>query len=189
MARRASSPVRTPLITTGPRQQSRIQRRSAHVTAERASAALISTSGMGPLPGMTTLGSAGRPPSSKKLMSQPGRENISSASLAGGPSRRHFAARVHKTAVSDRTKQEEKGKVETQHAGTQIALRDRDCMARSECHILKRAAILAKRYLAFRAAVQIVKHGFRHPATRQRSQILDANDTGGCYLAGRPRHR
>src|SRR5258707_13923031 len=69
-----------------------------------------------------------------------------------------------------------------------IALRDRDRMARSECHLLKGAAILAKRDLAFGAAVQVVKHRFRYPATRQRPQILDADDTRGCDLLGRPRH-
>ncbi len=115
-------------------------------------------------------------------------EYIGRASLAGCPSRRHLAARVHQTAVSDRGKQEGEGKVEAQDAGPQIALRDRDRMARSERHLLERAAILSKRDLAFGAAVQIVKHGFRHPATRHRSQIIDAKDTGGCYLAGRPRH-
>src|SRR5438477_8775267 len=60
-------------------------------------------------------------------------------------------------------------------------------MARPECHILKGAAILAKRNLALGAAVQIVKNGFRHSATRQRPEILDANNPGGCDFAGRSR--
>src|SRR5258705_13221759 len=29
-----------------------------------------------------------------------------------------------------------------------------------------------------------VRRGRRHPATRQGPKILDADDTGGCYLAG-----
>src|SRR5260370_38319077 len=33
-----------------------------------------------------------------------------------------------------------------------------------------------------------VRRGRRHPATRQGPKILDAADTVGCYLAGRPRH-
>src|SRR5213596_2643591 len=60
-------------------------------------------------------------------------------------------------------------------------------MARPECHILKGAAILAKRNLALGTAVQIVKNCFRHSATRQRPEILDANNPGGCDFAGRSR--
>jgi hypothetical protein len=55
-------------------------------------------------------------------------------------------------------------------------------MARPECHILKGAAILAKRNLALGPAVQIVKNGFRHSATRQRPEILDANNPGDATL-------
>ena len=50
------------------------------------------------------------------------------------------------------------GEVEAQNAGPQLAIRNRNRMARPECHILKGAAILAKRDLAPGAAVQIVKH-------------------------------
>src|SRR5258708_17251856 len=32
-----------------------------------------------------------------------------------------------------------------------------------------------------------VRRGRRHPATRKGPKILDADDTGGCYLAGRTR--
>src|SRR2546422_6908566 len=39
----------------------------------------------------------------------------------------------------------------------------------------------------FRSAVQIVKNCFRHSATRQRPEILDANNPGGCDFAGRSR--
>src|SRR5260370_1221408 len=108
--------------------------------------------------------------------------------LAGSPSGSHFAARVHDTAVSHGGKQEGKGKVEAQNAGTQIAIRNRDRMAGPECHVFKGATILAKRNLAFGAAVQIVKNGFRHSSTRQRPEILDANNPGGCYFAGRSSH-
>src|SRR5579885_997503 len=73
IARRASSPVRTPLATSGPGQASRIQRKSFQVTFARVSAPMTSIMGIGPLPGITTFSSRGTPPSKKNERTQPGR--------------------------------------------------------------------------------------------------------------------
>jgi hypothetical protein len=55
-----------------------------------------------------------------------------------------------------------------------------------ERHVLKDAAILSERDLAFGAAIEIVENPFRNSATRHRPEILDANDAGRCYSARRP---
>ena len=75
-ARRASSPVCTPLMTMGPFQASRIQRKSVHETLDCSKAAATSAYGIGPCPGSTTLGNFIKPPSARKPASHPGRDSI-----------------------------------------------------------------------------------------------------------------
>ena len=71
-ARRASSAVCTPLMTIGPFQASRIQRRSFQLTIDCSSAAPTSAYGIGPS-GSTMLGNYIRPPSPRYATSQRGR--------------------------------------------------------------------------------------------------------------------
>jgi hypothetical protein len=59
-----------------------------------------------------------------------------------------------------------RGEVEAQDAATQVAIGKRDCVARTECDVLKGAAILAERDLAFGASVEVVEHRPGHSATR-----------------------
>ena len=68
------------------------------------------------------------------------------------------------------------GQVEAQHARAQVALRQRDGVARPEGHVLERAAVLAKRDLAFRASVEIVEDGAGHATAGQGPEIFDADD-------------
>ena len=116
-------------------------------------------------------------------MPRDGREDVGRAGLAGCPRGSHFAARVHETGISHRSKQDGKGQVEAQNASTQVAIRKRDRVTRPECHVLKGAAILSKRHLAFGASVEIVEHGLGHSATCQRPEILHADHPWGRDFA------
>src|SRR5258708_2117877 len=148
----------------GPRHSSRIQPRSLQVTVDSARAAATSTSGTGPLPGATTLGSAG------------------SASGA------HFAHGVHQAAVADRSQQEWEREIEAENAGAQVAIGDGDRMAGAEGDVFIDAAIFSECDLAFGAAIEIVEDRPGHTALGEGAKICDADHAGRGGGAGGSGH-
>jgi hypothetical protein len=85
---------------------------------------------------------------------------------------------MHEAAVADGSQQKREGEIKSQNAGPKIALGQRDRVTRAQCDILKYAAVLSQRNFAFGATVQIVEHGPRQAAARQRPEIGDADDAG-----------
>src|SRR5216683_4524155 len=121
-----------------------------------------------------------------QLVDRNRRKNIGGACCTGCSRCCHFATRMHEAAVAHGREQEWERKVEAQHACAQIAMGNGNRMTWPERHVLKDAAILSERDLAFGAAIEIVEDPFRNSATRHRPEIVDANDAGRCYSARRP---
>jgi hypothetical protein len=95
---------------------------------------------------------------------------------------------MHKAAVSDRSKQERKRKIEAQNARTQTAVRDRDRMPRSKRDVIKYPAILTQRDFAFGAAVEVVEYRFWHPLPGYGAEVFNTNNTGRRYSVRGSRH-
>jgi hypothetical protein len=81
---------------------------------------------------------------------------------------------VHKAAVANGSEQEWEREIEAENAGAQIAIGERDRMARAEGDIFIDAAILAKSDFAFRAAIKESKtaRGTRRRARARKSAML-----------------
>jgi len=85
---------------------------------------------------------------------------------------------MHKTAVADGSQQKRDSEIETEDASAQIALGDGYGVTRAQGDIFEYAAVLAQRDFALGAAVEIVEDNFGEAATRQRPEVMDADDAG-----------
>src|SRR6202034_1509245 len=110
--------------------------------------------------------------------------NVSSPGIAGSACGAHFAYGMHKPAIPDRSQQKWKSEIEAENAGTQIAGRDRDRMARTERHVFIDPATLAQRNLALSAAVKVIEDRSRHAAFCDRAEISNADHAGRSDGAG-----
>ena len=98
---------------------------------------------------------------------------------------------MHEAAVADGGEQERESEIEAENAGAQVAIGERDRVARTEGDVLIDAAIFAEGNLAFGAAIKVIEDGFGHAALGDGSEICDADHarrgdgTGGsshfCY--------
>src|SRR5579863_5315097 len=61
-------------------------------------------------------------------------------------------------------------------------------MPRAKSDVAKHSAVLAQSDFPFGAAIQVIEHRFRHPLARDRTKILDANNSGRSHCAGRSSH-
>jgi hypothetical protein len=95
---------------------------------------------------------------------------------------------MHEAAVANGSQQEWKGQAETEHRGAQAALRNRHGVTRPKRYIIKYSAIFAKGDFPFGSAIQIIENGFRNSPARDRPEIFDAYNPGGCYGSGSSRH-
>ena len=116
-------------------------------------------------------------------------ERMYGASRPGGAAGRYFAGRMHQAAVADGSQQRRKRKVEPEHARPQIAGRHGYRLTRPERERLECPAVLAQRDFVFGAAVDVIEHRLRQAPPRQRSQVLDIDDTRRRYFARLCSHR
>src|SRR5271163_1006225 len=123
-----------------------------------------------------------------QLVPRNSRKNIGCAGIAGGPSRAHFAYRVHKAAVANRSKQKWQSKIEAKNTRAQIALGECNRMSRTKRNVVIHAATFAKRDFAFRAAIKIVEDGAGQAAFGDTAQIRDVDHARGRDGSGRLSH-
>src|SRR4051812_11225073 len=90
----------------------------------------------------------------------------------------NFSARMHQAAVSHRSEPCRKRDFSSKYLGSQIALRKRHRLSRTECDRLKRPAILPQRDLAFGSAVEVIEHNPRQPAFSDAAQVRNIDDAG-----------
>jgi len=95
---------------------------------------------------------------------------------------------VHEATVADRSEQEWESEIEAENAGTQIAIGERDRMARTERDVVIHTAIFTERDFAFGAAIKVVKYGPGHSALGDGPQICDADRAARDDGAGRLSH-
>jgi len=91
---------------------------------------------------------------------------------------------VHEAAVAYRSQQEWESEIEAENAGAQVAIGDRDRVARAEGDVLIDAAIFAEGDLAFGAAIEIVEDSPGHAALGEGAEIRDADYAGRGDGAG-----
>jgi hypothetical protein len=85
---------------------------------------------------------------------------------------------MNQTGESNWRKNQRKGQLLSQHRGAQIAFARRDGVSRPEDNFLIRSDILAKRHLAFGAAVNVVKNRAWKTPLCQPPQIRDVDHAG-----------
>jgi hypothetical protein len=95
---------------------------------------------------------------------------------------------MHEPAVAYRGKQCRERDVEAQDSGSQIAIGEGHCVARTERYVIEDAAVFAQGNLAVSAAVEVVKNWPWEPATSQRPEVINADDVGRCHSAFRSSH-
>src|SRR5271165_1256370 len=115
-------------------------------------------------------------------------QNIGSTRPAGGSRGHHLAPWMHQPAVTDWREQEGKRKIEAQDPRAQVALLDRDRVARPKRDIVKDSAIFPERDLALRAAVEIIKYRLGNSLASDRAKVLDAHHARGRHRSRGDRH-
>jgi hypothetical protein len=103
-----------------------------------------------------------------------GGENVGGARVAGGARCAHFAHGMHEAAVADRGEQERESEIEAKNACAQVAVGERDGVARPEGDVLINAAVFAQRNFAFGAAIEVIEDGAgtRRLAMARKSPML-----------------
>ena len=87
-----------------------------------------------------------------------------------------FTPRIEHATAADRCQQERELEALTEDGHVQIALGDRDRVARAEDHVVEDAAVLPQREFGVGAAVDVVEHRARHAALGHEPEIGDVDD-------------
>ncbi len=95
---------------------------------------------------------------------------------------------MHEPAVPDRREQDGKRKIEAKNSGAHTAVRKRYCMPRPKGDVAKYPAIFPECDLALSAAIEVIKHRFRHPLARDGPEVLDAHNPGRRHGSRRSCH-
>jgi hypothetical protein len=95
---------------------------------------------------------------------------------------------MHQAAVAYRREKKRKGKFEAQNASAQIAVGNRNRMARAEGHVIKNPAIFTKCNFALGAAIQVIEYRFRDALAGDGAEVFNANNSGGRDSASGSRH-
>jgi hypothetical protein len=95
---------------------------------------------------------------------------------------------VHETAVADGGEQEWESKIEAEDASAQVAIGERDGMARAKSNVLVHTAIFAEGDFAFGAAIKVVEDGSGNAAFGDGAEVCDADHVGRGDGAGRSSH-
>jgi hypothetical protein len=114
-------------------------------------------------------------------MARDGRENVRSTRFSSSVSRGNFAARVHQTAVAYWSQDQREREIVVQHASLQVASTDGHRAAGTEQNIAKYPAVFRQRKLGFGAPIQIIENRLRKPASRQKAQVLDIDNSRGIH--------